>query len=68
MGTVQQYRRICVRRFGYAIVPGNTDEEAIENAANLRSGDFDWEPVTPDLIREEGEVIEACGPSGESLS
>lgn len=59
-----EYRRICIQRSGYAIVPGNTDEEALENAKNLKASDFDWEAVTPDLIQEEAEVIETCGPNG----
>ncbi len=61
-----KYRRICLKRTGYAIVPGDTDEEALENAARLSASDFDWEPVDGDLIREEAEVIEACGPNGET--
>ena len=56
----QQYRRVCIQRSGYAVVPGDTDEEAIENAAKLGEHDFDWEPVTPDLVQDEGEVIEVC--------
>ena len=63
----QQYRRICVRRSGYAIVPGATDEEALENAKNLSACDFDWEPVAPELIETDAEIIEVCGPAGETL-
>lgn len=64
---MQQYRRVCIQRYGYAVVPGNTDREALENATRLKTGDFDWEDVTPDLIREEGEIVEVCGPLGESI-
>lgn len=63
----KQYRRICVQRSGYAVVPGDTDEEALENAKGLKAEDFDWEPVTPDLIQEEAEVLEACGENGEEI-
>lgn len=60
------HRRICIQRCGYAIVPGATDQEALDYARDhLTASDFDWEPVTADLIREEAEVIEACGPCGE---
>lgn len=59
-----QYRRICIQRSGYATVPGNTDEEALQNAEKLTEHDFDWESISPDLIREEGEVIEVCKPDG----
>lgn len=67
MSTVQQYRRVCIQRSGYAVVPGNTDQEALENAARLKAGDFGWEDVTPDLIHEEGEIVEVCGPLDESI-
>lgn len=63
----QEYRRICIQRSGYAVVPGNTDEEAMENAKNLKDSDFDWEPVTPDLIETTAEVVETCGANGELL-
>lgn len=64
----QQYRRICIQRCGYATVPGNTDEAALAYAAeNLDDSDFDWEPVTGDLIRDGGEIVEVCGPNGEQL-
>ena len=63
----KQYRRICVQRSGYAVVPGDTDEEALENAKDLTADDFDWESVTPDLIQEEAEVLEVCGENGEEI-
>lgn len=62
---MSQYRRVCISINGYAVVPGDTDEEAIENAAKLSKADFDWEPVKPDLIREAATVMEVCGPNGE---
>ncbi len=62
MAENKQYRRICVQRSGYANVPGDTDEEAIENAKKLREGDFDWESVAPDMIQDTAEVVEILGP------
>ena len=59
-----RYRRICVQRSGYAVVPGDTDEEALANARSLGERDFDWEPVGPDLIGATAEIVEACGPDG----
>ena len=56
-------RRICVMRAGYAVVPGNSDEEALENAKNLKEDDFDWEPVNSDMIEAEAEVVETLGPN-----
>lgn len=59
----KQYRRVCITRSGYAIVPGDTDEEALENATKLSQSDFDWESVDADMIRE-GEIVEICEPDG----
>lgn len=67
MADTKQYRRVCITRAGYAVVPGDTDEEAIENAKKLKEGDFDWEPVEPGMIEDEAQVLEQCGPNGESL-
>lgn len=61
-----QYRRVCVSRCGYAVVPGDTDEEAIENAKNLRASDFDWESVDSGMIEASASVVEGCGPNGEA--
>lgn len=52
------YVRICVQRSGYAIVPNGTPEEIRDHAMALRACDFDWEPVTPDMVAGEMEVIE----------
>lgn len=62
-----QYRRISVCRTGYAVVPGNTDDEAIENATGLGASDFDWEPVDAAMIRAEAEVVETVNEHGEPL-
>lgn len=64
----QQYRRICIQRSGYAIVPANSDEEAIAYAAeNLTKSDFDWEPVNKDMIEAGAIVVEVCIPNGEDV-
>lgn len=52
------YVRICVQRSGYAIVPNGTPEEIRDRAMTLRACDFNWEPVTPDMVAEEMEVVE----------
>lgn len=63
-----QYRRISILRAGYAVVPADSDEEAIAYAAkNLSESDFDWERVDNDLILNTAEVMETCGPFGECL-
>ena len=59
----KQRRRVCVMRAGYAVVPGDTDEEALENAKTLKEDDFDWEPVNSVMIAEEAEVTETLGPN-----
>lgn len=61
----KQYVRICVQRSGYAVVPNGTPEEIRESAMALKASDFEWEPVTPDMVSEEMEIVEECGPLGE---
>lgn len=56
---------MCISSCGYAVVPGDTDEEAIENAKNLRVSDFDWEAVDSGMIEVSASVVEACGSNGE---
>lgn len=62
-----QYRRVCISRCGYAVVPGDTDEAAITNAKKLREHDFDWEVVDSGMIEASTSVVEVCGPNGEAL-
>lgn len=62
----KNHRRVCVSRMGWAIVPGDTDEAALEYAKNnLTASDFDWEPVNPSMLADALEIVEACGPNGE---
>lgn len=61
----KQYVRICVQRSGYAVVPNGTPEEIRESAMALKASDFEWEPVTPDMVSGEMEIVEECGPLGE---
>lgn len=59
-------KRICVYRAGYAIVPGDTDAEALAAVQKLSAGDFDWEPVRD--ILESAEVVADLGSNGEILT
>lgn len=59
-------KRICVYRAGYAVVPGDTDAEALAAVQKLSTGDFDWEPVRD--ILESAEVVDDLGPDGEVLT
>lgn len=59
MSKKQEYRRVMVALYGYAIVPGNTDEEALENTGRLTRDDFDWECFGSGVL-EAAEVIETC--------
>ncbi len=61
-----KYRRIRITRSGYATVPGKTDEEALQNARNLKEDDFDWERVEPSLIKATAEVVVAIDPETEA--
>lgn len=61
------YRRVRISRDGYAVVPGDTDGQAIENAKKLSESDFDWEPVDRDMVETTATVVEVCGSNGESV-
>lgn len=61
-----EFARVSITISGYAVVPGKTNEEILENTKKLGKTDFDWEPVTLDVL-EDASIIEACGPNGESL-
>ena len=60
-------KRVCIRRCGYAVVPADTDEEAIAGAASLGEHAFDWEPVDADMIRETCEIVEDLDEAGNPL-
>lgn len=63
----QIYHRVCLTRCGYAVVPGATEDEVRRNALDLSVHDFDWEPVTADLVEDELEILETCGPDGQLI-
>ena len=50
-------KRICIQRFGYAIVEAATDEEALEKAKELSFDDFDWENDEQGVL-EAAEVVD----------
>lgn len=62
-----EYYRVCVTRAGYATVQGNTEEEIEAAVSKLSEHDFDWEPLSAEMLRDEMEIIEKVGPNGESL-
>lgn len=53
----ESMRRICFCRYGYANVPGKTDEIALEAAKSLSEHDIEWEPVNEEFL-EGGSVVE----------
>lgn len=61
-----KYHRVCIQLFGYAVVPGDTVEEALENAKKLTRSDFDFEDVTEDVL-EGATVIEECTELGSPV-
>lgn len=63
---MKKHKRVCVQICGYAIVPGDTDEEVLENTKQLSKNDIDWEPFNEDVLSC-AEIIEDCGPTGECL-
>lgn len=50
--------RIHITRSGYAVVSGETEGQALENAKMLREGDFDWERIDSDMIDDSAEIVE----------
>lgn len=66
MSEFKKYARVCICRYGYAVVGGNTDEEIYENTKKLRARDFDWEDCNEDVL-DGATIVEECGPNGESL-
>lgn len=52
------YHRICIARCGYAAVPAEEKNPLQYAAEHMSEKDFEWEDVTPDLILEEGEIVE----------
>lgn len=63
---MSNYKRVCIQICGYAVVPGNTDEEIMKNTKKLTKNDFDWEPVNEDVLSC-AEIVEDCGPNGETV-
>lgn len=62
-----KYHRVCISINGYAVVPGDTDAEIAANVQTLNKTDFDWETVDSNVLSDY-ELVEDCGPNGESLS
>lgn len=60
------YKRVRIAISGYAVVPGNTDEEVKKNVMNLSKDDFDWENVDSNVL-DDVEIVENCGPCGETV-
>ena len=48
--------RVCVKRFGYADISGETKEEILEKTKALGEGDFDWESESD--FTQEAEIVE----------
>lgn len=57
--TNKQLRRVCITRAGYAVIPANSDEKALEKAKTLNVSDFDWEPVNANMIAGSATVVGA---------
>ena len=62
-----KHYRICVQRTGYAVVDGESPEDALANARKLDRNAFNWEPVSEDMIEATAEVMEECGPDGQVI-
>lgn len=42
--------RVCVTRYGYATVQAKDRSDLDDKVNQLNKDDFDWEPVTDDVI------------------
>lgn len=60
---MQEYRRVMVKRYGFAEVPAKTDEEALEQVKDMSSSSFDWGEVDTD----DAEVVDVLDEHGNSI-
>lgn len=60
---MQEYRRVMVKRYGFAQIPSNSDKEALEKVKLMGRGDFDWGDVDTD----DAEVIDVMDEHGNSI-
>ena len=58
------YRRVMVTRYGFAQVPAETDEQALEAVRELRVSDFDWGSLDTD----DAEVVDVLDEHGNTVS
>lgn len=63
----QEYRLVQFTRYGQAVVPANSDEEALEVAKTIDPSIINWEPVKEDLLSN-AEVIEVVNEIGCIIS
>lgn len=60
---MQEYRRVMVKRYGFAQIPANSDAKALEEVKSMSHGDFDWGDVDTD----DAEVIDVMDEHGNSI-
>lgn len=63
----QEYRLVLFTRYGQAVVPANSDEEALEVAKTIDPSIINWEPVKEDLLSD-AEVLEVVDKNGSIIS
>ncbi|MBQ3009813.1 MAG: hypothetical protein IJA20_02445 [Methanocorpusculum sp.] len=60
---MQEYRRVMVKRYGFAQIPADSDTEALEEVKSMSHSDFDWGDVDTD----DAEVIDVLDEHGNSI-
>lgn len=60
---MQEYRRVMVKRYGFAEIPPDSDEEALEKVKSIGSNEFDWGSMDAD----DAEVVDVLDENGNSI-
>jgi len=60
---MQEYRRVMVKRYGFADVPSESDAQALEKVKDMGHSDFDWGDVDTD----DAEIVDVLDEHGNSI-
>lgn len=60
---MQEYRRVMVKRYGFAEIPSASDEEALEKVKSMGSSELDWGSMDAD----DAEVVDVLDENGNSI-
>ena len=61
-----KYHRVCVTLYGYAVVPGETEEEVFANIKKLDKSALDIEDISEEIL-EGATILEECTADGGAV-